>query len=104
MPVTALGFILPSSSLSAAGALLVGLAGIAFALSLLVADSEGARRWANRVAGVALLVGMPMGIAWSLAMLFGAGFLNMDAMVRSHGALNATAVLLATAAYRRQLA
>jgi YndJ-like protein len=104
MPITALGFILPSSLLSAVGALFVGLAGIAFAVSLLVAESQGARRWANRTAGAALLVGMPMGIAWSLAMLFGAGFLGMDAMVRSHGALNATAVLLATAAWRKDSA
>jgi hypothetical protein len=102
MPITALGFILPSPLLSALGALLVGLAGIAFALSLLTSDSHGARRWANRAAGVALLIGMPMGITWSLAMLFGVGFLNMDAMVRSHGALNATAVLLATAAARME--
>jgi hypothetical protein len=102
MPVTALGFILPSSLLSAVGALLVGLAGIAFAVSLLVSESQGARRWVNRAAGAALLVGVPMGVAWSLAILFGVGFLNMDAMVRSHGALNATAVLLATAAYRGQ--
>jgi hypothetical protein len=99
MPITALGFIVPSSLLSAVGALFVGLAGIAFAVSLLVAESQGARRWANRAAGAALLVGMPMGIAWSLALLFGVAFLDMDAMVRSHGALNATAVLLATAAY-----
>jgi YndJ-like protein len=104
MPVTALGFILPSPLLSALGALMVGLAGIAFALSLLVSDAAGARRWANRAAGAALLVGMPMGITWSLAILFGVGFLNMDAMVRSHGALNATALLLATAAYQGQSA
>jgi YndJ-like protein len=98
MPITALGFILPSSLLSAVGALFVGLAGIAFAIFLLVAESRGARRWEYRAAGAALLVGMPMGIAWSVAMLFGLGFLDMDAMVRSHGALNATAVLLATVA------
>jgi YndJ-like protein len=99
MPITALGFIVPSPVLGAVGALFVGLSGIAFALSLLVHAGEAANRWGYRVAATALLVGMPMGIAWSLAMLFQIGFLDLDTMIRSHGALNATAVLVVTAAY-----
>jgi hypothetical protein len=100
MPITALGFIIPSQVLGAIGALFVGLSGIAFAVSLLVGAGEAANRWGYRVAAAALLVGMPMGIAWSLALLFQIGFLDVDAMIRSHGALNATAVLIVTAAYR----
>ena len=43
---------------------------------------------------------MPMGIAWSIAILTGLSFVDLDTMVRTHGALNATATLLAVVAYR----
>jgi hypothetical protein len=49
---------------------------------------------------LALLIGMPMGIAWSLAILTGQSFLDLETMVRTHGALNSLAVLLAVFAYR----
>ena len=99
MPITALGFIVPSAILSAIGALLVGLSGIVFAVCLLSAVEPATNRWAYRAAAAALLIGMPMGIAWSLAMLFQMAFLDVDVMIRSHGALNATAVLIVSTAY-----
>jgi hypothetical protein len=43
---------------------------------------------------------MPMGIAWSIAILTGQTFLDLESMVRTHGVLNSTAVLLAVVAYR----
>jgi hypothetical protein len=43
---------------------------------------------------------MPMGIAWSRAILSGQTFLDLDTMIRTHGALNATAVLLGVSSYR----
>lgn len=53
-----------------------------------------------RIAGVALLIGMPMGIAWSIAILEGGAFLDLETMVRTHGVLNSLAVLLAVLADR----
>jgi hypothetical protein len=101
IPLTALGFVLVSNPISAAGALVVGVSGMAAAVALLTTRVEARRDWLSRVAGAALLVGMPMGIAWSLAILAGLSFLDLDTMVRTHGALNATAVLLAVLALRR---
>jgi YndJ-like protein len=100
IPLTALGFILSSDPINAIGALLVGSSGFAVAVALLGTQGIGHLRWPSRVAGVALLVGMPMGIAWSVGMLTGQSFLDLETMIRTHGALNATAVLLAVTAYR----
>jgi hypothetical protein len=44
---------------------------------------------------------MPMGIAWSVAIAFGLNFLDIDRMVRTHGALNSLAVLLVALAAPR---
>jgi hypothetical protein len=100
IPLTALGFVLVSDAINAVGALFVGLAGIGAGIGLLTVSASGSRRVAMRVAGAALLVGMPMGIVWSLAILVGGTFLDLDTMIRTHGVLNATAVLLGVAAYR----
>jgi hypothetical protein len=100
IPLTALGFELVSDAFNAVGALFVGLSGIGVGVGLLTVAVSGASRWAARLAGVALFVGMPMGIAWSMAILLGTSFLDLDTMIRTHGALNATAVLLGVAAYR----
>lgn len=102
IPLTALGFVTASNEIAAAGAVVVGLSGIAVAVALIANGTVDTRRWTLRAAGVALLVGMPMGIAWSLAILFGFSFIDLDTMVRTHGALNATAVLLATLGAERQ--
>ena len=91
---------LVSDAISAVGALFVGLSGIGVGLGLLTVSTPGPARWISKVAGGALLVGMPMGIAWSLAILVGRSFLDLDTMIRTHGVLNATAVLLGVAAYR----
>jgi YndJ-like protein len=98
VPLTALGFIVPSNELGAAGAIGVGVSGIGFGVAL-VTDTR-ATSAVTRLAGAALLVSMPMAIAWSVAILIGATFLDLDAMVRTHGALNAAAVLLASLSYR----
>jgi hypothetical protein len=104
IPLTALGFVLVSDAINAVGALVVGLSGIGVGVGLLTSTADGASRWAARASGVALLIGMPMGIAWSMTILVGASFLDLDTMVRTHGALNATAVLLGVAAYRAEAA
>jgi hypothetical protein len=100
IPITALGFVLASNPISAAGALVTGLAGIGVAIALVTSRVRATRDWLVRLAGVALLVGMPMGIAWSTAILTGQAFLDLETMVRTHGALNATAVLLVVLARR----
>ena len=99
IPITAAGFVLASDAVSAVGALLVGFSGIGVAVAMLVGPAPGGARVLPRLAGVALLIGMPMGIAWSLAILSGGSFLDLDTMIRTHGALNATAVLLGVASY-----
>jgi hypothetical protein len=104
IPLTALGFVLVSDAINAVGALVVGLSGIGVGLGLLTSTADGASRWAARASGAALLIGMPMGIAWSMTILVGASFVDLDTMVRTHGALNATAVLLGVAGYRAEAA
>jgi hypothetical protein len=103
MPLTALGFVLASDPINAVGALVVGSSGIGVAIALLSGPVTARADWLSRAAGLALLVGMPMGIAWSLAILTGQSFLDLDTMVRTHGALNAMAVLLAVVAHRDRL-
>ena len=100
IPITAAGFVLVSDPVSAVGALFVGLSGIGAGVALVAGGEPGAAAWPARLAGAALLVGMPMGIAWSLSLLFRLSFLDIDTMIRTHGALNATAVLVATLSYR----
>ena len=100
IPITAAGFVLVSDPIGAVGAVLVGLSGIAVGVGLLTVATEGTARLATQLAGAALLIGMPMGIAWSVAILTGQTFVDLDTMIRTHGVLNATAVLLGVAAYR----
>lgn len=97
--VTALGFVLMNDAVSAVGALAVGSSGIGVAVAFLSGGSSGRRVWLYRAAGAALLVSMPMGIAWSLAILANLSFIDLDMMVRTHGVLNSTGVLLAVVAY-----
>ena len=100
IPLTALGFVLSSDPINAVGALVVGSSGIGVGIALLSGQVVVPTDWLSRAAGVALLVGMPMGIAWSLAILTGQSFVDLETMVRTHGALNSMAVLLAVVAYR----
>ena len=100
IPITAAGFVLHSDPIGAVGALFVGLAGIGVGLALVFGGRPDLTAWVSRLAGAALLVGMPMGIAWSLSLLFHVAFLDLDTMIRTHGALNATAVVLGVLAHR----
>ncbi len=101
-PGTALGFVVRSDEIAAIGALVVAISGIAAAVALLTVAHRvvpaGPARWAHRLAGLALLVGMPLAIAWALGTVTGSTFLGIDTMIRTHGALNASAVVLAALA------
>lgn len=94
MPVTALAFILESDLLNAVGALIVSAAAASVGVSLLRRAIRG-RSAVAALAGGALVVGPGMGAAWALALLLDVGFIDLDAMVRTHGVLNAAGVLLA---------
>jgi hypothetical protein len=100
IPVTAAGFVLVSDPINAIGALVVGSSGIGVAIALLTGRTRGTASWVSKAAGIALSVGMPMGMAWSLAILTGQTFLDLDTMIRTHGVLNSMAVLIAVASYR----
>jgi hypothetical protein len=100
IPLTALGFVLASDPINAIGALVVGSSGIGVGIALLTGGVTERAGWLSRAAGVGLLVGMPMGIAWSLAILTGQPFVDLETMVRTHGVLNSMGVLLAVVAYR----
>jgi hypothetical protein len=103
MPITALGFIADSLWIGALGAIVVGTSGLGVGFRLLtetVPSGSGSERSAWRLAGVALLSAMPLGIAWSLALLVDGTFLPLDSMVRTHGFLNAAAVTLVALADR----
>jgi hypothetical protein len=96
--VTAVGLIVDSTLVNWLGVLLLAAGGLIVAWSFVSSDSPGWRRASLVLAGAALTGGLLMGMAWASAMLFGAPFIGMDQMVRSHGAVNAGAVVLATLA------
>jgi hypothetical protein len=100
IPLTALGFILRSNLVNAAGAAIVGISGIGVGLALLAARVTAPSDWLFRIAGLSLLVAMPMGIAWAYSLLVGPSFVDLDTMIRTHGVLNALALLLAVVGYR----
>lgn len=100
IPLTALGFVLVSDEINAVGALVVGSSGIGVGVAFMTSRAMTRFRWLSRAAGAALVIGMPMGIAWSVAILTGASFVDLDTMVRTHGVLNSLGVLLAVIAFR----
>ena len=100
IPLTAVGFVTSSNAVNAVGALIVGSSGIGVAIALLGGRTRTIAERGSKLAGLALLVGMPMGIAWSVSILTGFAFIDLDAMIRTHGALNATAVLIAVITFR----
>ena len=105
-PVTAVGFVVRSDEIAAIGAVVVATSGMAVAVALLTAThrvlTPRPARWAYRLAGLALLVGMPLAIGWALGTVTGNTFLGIDGMIRTHGALNAMAVVLAALAAPEQ--
>jgi hypothetical protein len=88
--VTAAGFVLPSHTVSWIGAVLVGMSGLTLA-AVLIQLPAGV---ITRVACVALAAGMVLAIAWPTSLVVSPGLLDIDLMVRTHGVLNATAVVL----------
>lgn len=90
IPITALGFIgVPFANWT--GAMLTAIGGLGIGLTtLLVAPGlrPGRARILAVVAGVSLLVSMPMAVIYSTGVLIGASWLDLPTMARVHGGLN----------------
>lgn len=91
IPATALGFLgVPVAAL--AGAWLVAAGGIAIGIGHLSAGVRASAPGPNgplpAVAGVALLVSMPLAAAWATTTWLGVAFLSVPLMAATHGALN----------------
>lgn len=92
IPVTAIGFFdIPLAALI--GAWLVAVGGLGIAAALLHATNHGrpgaaSARWLQRIAGLSLLVSMPLAAAYATGTFLGAGWLTIPAMGATHGALN----------------
>jgi hypothetical protein len=98
IPLTAAGFTFGSTLLQWLGAVFVvgGALLVAAALAGFGARHRGWRPTAASLAGVALVIGAPMGLWWASAIQFGAPFVDFGTMAATHGALNTVAVALAT--------
>ena len=100
MPLTALGFVAGSPLVNALGAVLVGISGIATGI-VVATDAHAGRSGTGRahraalgLAAGCLFVAMPLGMAWAVAPLLGVAFLDLELMARTHGVLNAIAVIV----------
>jgi hypothetical protein len=99
MPVTAVGFTLGAPQINWLGSVLVVVGGMCAALLLLqaaVRGSSGVQRVLPFAASIALALGVPLGLAWATSMLLGDVPVDIETMVRTHGALNGVGLLLAT--------
>ena len=96
MPLTAAGFTFDAPAVNVVGSLVVGVGAVLVAVSLLlrVAEGRAVHRATEGLAGIALLAGVPLGIAWAFADAAGSRFTDIDWMVRVHGSLNAGGVVL----------
>lgn len=90
IPMAAVGFFgFPNfawvgAMLVAGGGLLIGVATVTRAGTMAPAPA----RWLARVAGLSLLVSMPLAIVYATGGLTGATWLDVSTMARTHGALN----------------
>ncbi len=90
MPVTALGFFgVPTAALL--GALLVSLGGIGIALGTIRSANtfqHPTARVAGWLAGLSLLVSMPLAMAYAFGAFVGTPWLDLPTMARTHGVIN----------------
>lgn len=90
IPVTAIGFFgVPAAALL--GALLVSVGGAGIGVGIVRAAGRRRSvpaRWLARIAGLSLLVAMPLAAAYAIGQIAGASWLDIPTMARTHGALN----------------
>lgn len=88
MPVTALGFVGVRPAVIA-GAWLVAAGGLGIGLALVRSPgTTGAPRTLRLMAGLALLVAMPLAALYAAGDVLGLAWLDIPVMARTHGALN----------------
>lgn len=96
MPLTALGFIVERPIAGWPGTILVALCGLLVAGALTMGDRGSRGTAAARLgAAAALAAGMILAIGWSTAQVLGIAYLDLETMIRTHGALNLLAILAA---------
>ena len=104
IPTTALGFLgVPGAAL--AGAWLVAIGGVVIGVGASFAGvrhpAAGARGPLASIAGVALLISMPLAAAWATTHWLGIAFLSLPVMAAIHGGLNVVGFAVpAVAAWR----
>lgn len=90
IPITAMGFFgVPLAAW--VGAVTVAIGGMGVGLAMLVPHGQVLSPWSRRfgiVAGLSLLVSMPLAIGYASGVWFGIAALDIPAMVRTHGAIN----------------
>ena len=110
IPVTAIGFFGVSVA-ALVGALLVSAGGALIGGGVLLTASHRQSepgRWLARVAGLSLLIAMPLAAAYAIGQASGTSWLDVPLMARTHGALNvlgfAIPIAIATALESRAAA
>ncbi len=101
MPLSGVGTLVGSAAANWLGVLAIGVGGWAAAIVLGLAGlraAGGLRMLALLAAAAGLAAGVSLGVGWSSSLFFGFHYLDLETMVRTHGALNAAAVLLAALA------
>ena len=100
MPLSAAGTALAVPPLNWLGVLIIDIGGLAAIVLLLDHARHGSvpGRLLLVSAAAALALGLSLGIGWSTSLFLGLTFLDLEAMVRTHGVLNATGVVLAALA------
>jgi hypothetical protein len=94
IPLTALGWMIGTPMAAWPGATTVAASGLLVAAAL--ARLSGSGRAARVGAAAALGVGMAMAIGWASALAWGIPYVDLETMVRTHGALNLLAVIVAS--------
>ncbi|MBX3032239.1 MAG: YndJ family transporter [Chloroflexi bacterium] len=92
--VTALGFLIVFA-FQWVGAVMVGSGGLVVAalIGRSLVGTAGPTGLIGGLAVLALAIGMVLAIAWPTSLVLAPGLLDIDLMVRTHGVLNATAVV-----------
>ena len=97
--ITAAGFVgAPGAAVT--GAVVVAIGGLLIGFATIRVAPTLARRAANllaTLAGAALFVSMPLAIVWAVGTQLGSSPIDLDLMIRTHGAINALVVAVPVA-------